>query len=109
MPEPMVELLDPVGALPNRRFPLVPRLGNVYGTSVGFRVQWTSFDVFMKRIQELLQERYGIDKITWMFTGSDGSSIGKRAARGRSDATVWAKEYDRVASASDWAIVGLAA
>jgi len=109
MPERMVELLDPVGVSPNRRFPLVPRVESVHGTSVGFRVQWTSFDVFMKRIQELLRQRYGIEKITWMFTGSDGSSIGKRAARGRSDATVWDKEYDRVAGASDWAIVGLAA
>ena len=104
-----IQILDPSGEAPNVQNRLAPLVQSVKGTSVGFRVQWTSFDVFMDRIKELLEERYGVKQVNYLFTGSDGTASGKRTIRGRSDAPSWTKVFDDFAGKSDWAILGLAA
>ncbi len=104
-----IQILDPVGEVPERRKRLAPLLQNVANTSVGFRVQWPSFDIFMERVKELLAERYGVKQVNYLYTGSDGCATGKRAIRGRSDAVTWGKVFDDFASKSDWSILGLAA
>lgn len=104
-----LQILDPAGEAPHLQNRLAPLLQGVKGTSVGFRVQWPSFDVFMERVKELLAERYGIQQVNYLYTGSDGTATGKRAIRGRSDAPSWGKAFDEFAQKSDWAILGLAA
>ena len=104
-----IQILDPVGEVPQLRKRLAPLVQNVENTSVGFRVQWPSFDIFMERVKELLAERYGVRQVNYLYTGSDGCATGKRAIRGRSDAVTWGKVFDDFASKSDWSILGLAA
>lgn len=104
-----IQILDPAGEVPKLQNRLAPLVQNVRGTSVGFRIQWTSFDIFMDRIKELLEERYGVRQVNFLFTGSDGTFSGKRTIRGRSDASSWQKAFDDFGAKSDWAILGLAA
>ena len=104
-----IQILDPVGAVPAGGRPLAPLLASVSGSRVGFRVQWPSFDIFMERIGELLQDLYGVKSIDMLYTGSDGTAAGKVSIRGRSDAVSWDRTYDELAGKVDWAISGLAA
>ncbi|MEK7873197.1 MAG: hypothetical protein AAB502_04990 [Chloroflexota bacterium] len=104
-----IQILDPAGEVPQETKRLAPLVQNVENTSVGFRVQWPSFDIFMERVKELLEERYGVKQVNYLYTGSDGCATGKRAIRGRSDAVTWGKVFDDFSAKSDWAILGLAA
>ncbi len=104
-----IQILDPTGVISGSGRGLAPLLKSVAGTSVGFRVQWPSFDIFMGRVDTLLKQRYGVKTIHTMFTGSDGTAAGKVTIRGRSDAISWSKAYDDLAEKIDWGIFGLAA
>ena len=104
-----IQILDPAGEVPSAKAALAPRVQGIAGTSVGFRVQWPSFDIFMERVEELLKERHGVRNVQTMYTGSDGTAAGKVTIRGRSDAVSWNKAYDDFARKIEWGIFGLAA
>ncbi len=105
----MIRMLAPTGECAAHDSKLAPTLKTVRGTVAGFRVQWPSFDIFMKKVEELLIEKHGVTKVNYMFTGSDGTAAGKVVIRGRSDAVSWAKAYDDFAARNNWGILGLAA
>lgn len=104
-----IHIMNPVAEFAQGGSGLAPLISSVAGTTVGFRVQWPSFDVFMNRMGELLQQRFDVKQIHTMFTGSDGTAAGKVTIRGRADAKSWAKAYDDLAARIDWGIFGLAA
>lgn len=103
-----IRIMNPVAEFSGGGRGLAPLIPGVAGTTVGFRVQWPSFDIFMNRMGELLKGR-GVKETTTMFTGSDGTAAGKVTIRGRADAISWAKAYDDLAAKIDWGIFGLAA
>ena len=104
-----IQIMNPVGEFSGGGKKIAPRIATVAGSSVGFRVQWPSFDIFMNRMDELLTQDHGVKNVTTMFTGSDGTAAGKVTIRGRADAVSWAKAYDDLAAKIDWGIFGLAA
>lgn len=104
-----IQILNPVGVPPREGRKPAPRIGSVMGSSVGFRVQWPSFDIFMARIGELLKERYDVKDVHYLYTGSDGTAAAKVSIRGRSDVQTWNKYYDDFAARTQWGIFGLCA
>ena len=104
-----IDILNPVGSPPNNIKPLAQPVDTVHDSSVGFRVQWPSFDIFMERVEELLFERHRVRQVHHMYTGSDGTAAGKVSIRGRSDVQSWNRYYDDLASKIQWGIFGLGA
>jgi len=104
-----IEIMNPVGEFSGGGRKLSALIPGVAGTTVGFRVQWPSFDIFMNRMGELLTGEHAVKKVETMFTGSDGTAAGKVTIRGRADAQSWTKAYDELAAKIDWGIFGLAA
>ena len=95
---PLIEVMDPTEEGPKGARALAPRLEDLTGKTVGFRMQWTRFDVFMDRFEELFRERFEPRDVR-RLTGMHSSYFsGERA-----------KESDSFTSQIDWAIVGLAA
>ena len=78
----ILQFLNPRGTIAANRSKSAPLVAGLAGTTGGFRVQWPSFDIFMHRIQELLQERQ-VKQIHTLYTGSDGTAAVKVTLRGR--------------------------
>ena len=110
-----IEVLDPTMEGPKIRRKLAPLLDGVDDKSVGFRIFWSRFDVFMKRFEELLRERYKVKELVKYYGHmgdiaggrTDGVAeimVGKHLEETERQALV--KEfYDK----SQWAVIGLAA
>ncbi|MBI4307782.1 MAG: hypothetical protein HY684_03140 [Chloroflexi bacterium] len=100
----MIDILDPVAEPPKRSNKLAPLLEDVRGKAVGFRIQWSNFDVFCQRVEELLREQHQPSRVNrldlLMESGVRGRAAGTAAKP---------QELDEFAKKSDWAIVGLAA
>ncbi len=94
----LIEVLDPTEEGPKGARLLAPRLEDVNGKTVGFRMQWTRFDVFMDRFEELFRERFAPKEVL-RLTGMHSSYFTGTRAR----------ESDEFTSQLDWAVVGLAA
>ncbi len=54
----MLELVSPVAPPPDKRAKLAPPVDDLHGKSIGFRIQWNNFDLFMQHIEEKLQKDY---------------------------------------------------
>lgn len=96
-----IEFLDPTMSSSASAHELAPRVETVNGKTVGLRVQWTRFELFMDRFEELLQERYqpeGIVRISGKTAGKLMDKAGMASPR--------AEEFFQKA---DWAVLGLAA
>lgn len=94
----LIEVLDPTEEGPKEARTLAPRLEDLNGRTAGFRMQWTRFDVFMDRFEELFRERFAPREVL-RLTGMHSSYFAGEKA----------KESDAFSSQVDWAIVGLAA
>lgn len=106
-----LRMLSPVGTTISKTSRLAPVLKDVRGKAAGFRIQWSSFGIFMERFEELLRERYKPSTVHVMDQRweSTGISAAKHLRESRANRDVWQKEYDDFAKQSDWAVVGLAA
>lgn len=110
-----MEVLDPTMEGPKLRRKMVPLLDSVDGKNVGFRIFWSRFDIFMRRFEELLRERFRVGEIV-KFYGHMGDVAG-----GKTDGVAeimvgrHLEEKERQAlvkefyAKSRWAIIGLAA
>lgn len=96
-----VTIVNPVVADPEGTGKLVPTLQGVEGTSVGIRVMWRSFGLFVDHVEGLLTERHGISSITKVDIESQvgGKAAGMHASK---------EQLDTLAAKADWAILGLA-
>ncbi len=94
----LVEILDPTEEGPKGARVLAPRINDPNGKTVGFRMQWPRFDVFMDRFEELFRERFAPQDVLRLTAKHSSFFSAERA-----------KESDVFTSQVDWAIVGLAA
>lgn len=94
----MIELLDPTMPGPTAARDLAPRVETVNGKTVGLRVRWTRYEVFMDRFEELLQERYEPEAIVRLGQELTAYKAGKASPRA-----------DEFFERADWAVLGLAA
>lgn len=93
-----IELLDPTMPVPARSRELAPRVDTPDGKTVGLRVRWTRFEVFMDRFEQLLQERYRPEGIIRLGQELTAYKAGKASPRA-----------DEFFERADWAVLGLAA
>ncbi|MFH1486284.1 MAG: hypothetical protein ABIH46_09455 [Chloroflexota bacterium] len=97
---PSVFVLDPTGEPTAKPTKLSPRVADLNGKSLGFRVHWSRFAAFSERLEELLKQKYQL-KDTPHIEGQPGHEI-HTSGHMREE---WA-EFQRK---SDTAIIGLAA
>ena len=99
-------ICNPVAPGPKATLRLPPTPASIEGSRVGFRVQWPSFDVFMHELEPILREKHGVRDVSWWnLQGNLQEEVRGRAA----DPEGYARQADRFAEQSDWAILGLAA
>lgn len=55
---PSLFVLEPTGESTAKPTKLSPRLKDLNGKSLGFRVHWSRFAAFSERLEELLKQRY---------------------------------------------------
>ncbi|MEK7872377.1 MAG: hypothetical protein AAB502_00800 [Chloroflexota bacterium] len=104
-----IRMKSPVASAPDTRNRLAPLVDDVHGKAAGFRVQWSSFDVFMKRFEELLRERKQPRSVHIMDQNWESPAVIKKGLKMNYADPGWAKEWDEFAKNADWAVVGLAA
>ena len=110
-----IEVLDPTMEGPKVRTKLTARLVSVAGQNVGFRIFWNRFDIFIRRFEELLRERFPVGEIV-RYYGHMGNLAGAKTD-GVAEIMVGRhlNEPDRRAlvaefyAKSRWAVIGLAA
>lgn len=70
-----IEILDPraVGA---ERKGMSPRVTSLEGKVIGVRhlTLWRKFDVFLRRLEELLLEKYRVKGLVWLNVDADKNS-----------------------------------
>jgi len=96
---PLFEL-QPVAPEPQSVSKLSPRLNDLQGKRLGFRITWPRFAVFMDSVEKVLRERYGIGQVNRIegLVTQNISLYGKQ----KDEWASWQKN-------SDAAILGLAA
>ncbi|MBI3967147.1 MAG: hypothetical protein HY329_16050 [Chloroflexi bacterium] len=103
-----IVLLDPTADAPPSTAQLAPRIKSLFGRNVGFRVQWSNFDVFVKHVEALMRERYQIaDTARWNFIREEhavGIGYASDELQAKRRATI-----ERFTGQVDVAILGLAA
>ncbi|MBI4308692.1 MAG: hypothetical protein HY684_07800 [Chloroflexi bacterium] len=97
---PRIRLLQPVAPEPQSASKLSPRLNDLRGKRLGFRVAWPRFAVFMDKVEKVLHERYEIGRVNRIegLVTQNISLYGKQ----KEEWAAWQK-------GSDAAILGLAA
>ena len=104
-----IRMLSPVGKIPDQKHRLAPLLDDVRGKAAGFRIQWSSFDVFMKRFEELLRERHKPRSVHIMDQRWESPDMARKGLRQSYTDPGWDREWDEFARNADWAVIGLAA
>lgn len=103
-----IEILDPIAEDTVAPTKLSPRLSDLKGKVVGLRIQWDSFDVFCRKLEELLREEYGIGgAVRIELSGSTKGAMMRGVRAGRPEQV--SEAIDEFAKKVDGAIVGLAA
>ncbi len=111
----MIKVLDPTMEGPKVRKKMAPLLDSVDGANVGFRIFWSRFDVFMRRFEELLRERFKVGEIVKYYGHMGDVAGGKTDGVAEIMVGKHLEEKDRQAlvkefyDKSRWAVIGLAA
>ncbi len=109
----LTEVLDPTMEAPKVKRKLAPLLDDVHGKSVGFRILWGRFDVFMVRFEELLREHYNIAEVVKYYgemgdlTGAKTQGVSEPLIGKRLDEAERRELIKRFYDKSRWAVLGM--
>jgi hypothetical protein len=100
-----IEIVNPVAPIPALIVVQADKPTGLVGKRVGFRVQWSSFEVFMKELEIILREEYGVSSVYWWkILGGPDEEVHGRAKEPQK----FAEANKKFAEESDCAILGLA-
>jgi hypothetical protein len=100
-----IEIVNPVAPPPTLRVLEADKPTGLVGKRVGFRVQWKKFEVFMKELETILREEYGVSSVYWWkILGGPEEEVHGRAK----NPAAFAEANRKLAENSDCAILGLA-
>jgi ABC-type amino acid transport substrate-binding protein len=95
-----ITLFDPTAPNPAQMSELNRNVEDLRGKTIGFQIGWSSFEVFMDRIEELLRERYEIANIIRVPSRSGSAQSGRVGEE--------ARNWEHFLANVDTTILGLA-
>ncbi|MFM9883344.1 MAG: hypothetical protein ACKVQT_09985 [Burkholderiales bacterium] len=111
----MIDVLDPTMEGPTIKRKMAPLVASIDGHNVGFRIFWNRFDIFMRRFEELLRERFQVGEIVKYYGHMGDLAGGKTDGVAEIMVGKHLEEHERQAlvktfyDRSRWAVIGLAA
>ena len=94
-----IELLDPMGVIPETEEVALHTLDTMHGKRIGFRVDWANFDIFCDEADRSLRENFELQDVRHYHP----------ASRTESTKEAGDQELKAFASEVDAMVVGLAA